>query len=348
MLFICVLIAFVSKIKIFSEEFVKADKVFPVFLRTILAITSMSLVVYCIKHLYISDVYSVYYIYPAFLIVFSTIFFKEKITKFDLLCLFACIIGAILVVKPNFIFNNFTMQQQTLFEEHKSENLHLAQKSPNIVYNSLNNSTTANNPTFNNSSYNYKNNNNSIITNSKSTKIINGDADQFHNKGFYILLVIIAALLKAIEDFIVKDIGKQVHFLAFPFMYTIIGMIVFPIPMLVFDKVLAELTRFDVFLIFCVSLCTFLYISFLALGFQNENAGRVSMINYFQIIFMYLSDLFLFDKELEVLELLGTLLIFGFNCGNGLYKTMRRKKYLEIIIKLFILFISNIYIRVKN
>lgn len=340
MLFISILVAFVSRIKIFSEEFIKADKVFSVFLRTILAITSMSLVVYCIKHLYVSDVYSVYYIYPAFLIVFSMIFFKEKITKLDLLCLLACIIGAILVVKPNFIFANLA-NKEILLEEPKSENSNLQMQSDILIPNSINNSLI-NFPTNNNifsihninKTFTNMNINETSIENFKNSKKHNleaksNDEKEFHNKGFYILLVIIAALLKAIEDFIVKDIGKQVHFLAFPFMYTIIGIVIFPIPMLLFDKVFAEFTGFDVFLIFCISLCTFLYISFLALGFQNENAGRVAMINYFQIIFMYLSDLFLFDKRLEVLELFGILLIFGFNFTNGILKTLKRKKYLD-------------------
>jgi len=321
MLFICFIVAYLWKIKIFSEEFIRADKVFLVFLRTIFAIISMSLVVYCFKHMYVSDVYSVYYIYPAFLIVFSIIYFKEKISKFDLLCLFACFFGVILVVQPDFIFDN-------------SPNRKINRGgfvSPTISHTNLNTENSNENNPYNNLTLNSMINGSGkdAISSQKNLSFNNQYGEDFDNKGFFIILVIAAALIKAMEDFIIKDVGKHVHYLAFPFMYTVIGIIFFPIPMLYFDKVYAKFNIYDVFIIFCIAVFTFLYISFLALGFQTENAGRVSMINYFQVIFMYISDLFMFNKQLELFEFIGTLLIFGFNITNGLLKTLKRKKLLD-------------------
>ncbi len=324
MLIISFLVISFSKIKIFSEDFIKSDKLFLLFIRTILGITSMSLLVFCFKNLYISDVYSIYYVYPAFLIVFSMIFFKEKISCFDVICLFACITGAILVVKPNFIFNK--TNSLNLFEEKKTTYLINSTINDTILDN-LKNETKllrGNNITTNKILFLKENNYNSNY-NTKN----DFNEDRFHKKGFFVFLVILAALIKATEDFVMKDIVKQVHFLAFPFIYTIIGIIIFPIPMIAFDSELAKITIIDILLIFCIGCCSFIYICLLALAFQNENAGRVSMINYFQIIFMYLSDLLIFDKQLDLSDLIGTFIIFGFNFLNGLLKTLKRKKFMD-------------------
>lgn len=311
MLFISILSSLFIKVHIFSEEFIKADKIFHVFLRTIFSIASMSLVIYCVKHIYVSDVYSIYYIYPAFLIILSKIFLKEKIRVFDYICLLACFTGAILIVKPEFIFNSMALPNDN----------------KNTAYNYNNTYSLNNNFIYNNNTV-LEINENSIIN------LVNPNVDDknFSNKEginpFYIILVLIAALLKAIEDFIVKDIGKAAHFLAFPIMYTLLGIIIFPIPMFINDTVYPKFTKFDVFIFFLIAVCTFLYISFLALGFQTENAGRVSMVNYFQIIFMYLGDLTFFHKNLELLDLIGTIVIFGFNFTNGILKTIKRKEQL--------------------
>ena len=254
MMWISITITFALPINVFSQKFAKLDKIFPVIIRTIFAIVSMSLVIFCIRFIHISDVYSVYYIYPAFVILFSFFFLKEKVGIFDIFCLSACFFGAILIVKPDFIF-------QTGKGNHES---------------------------------------------------------------IYFVLVVIAAVLKAIEDVIIRNVGKDVNFLIFPFMYSLLGMILFPIPMFIFDTVYPSFSFTEVVVIFFIGLFTFLYMSFMALGFQNESAGRVSMVNYFQVALMYVSDLCLFDKKLEFLDLVGTLLIFGFNFANGLLKAYKR------------------------
>jgi len=265
MMWISIVVSFALPMNVFSQKFAKLDKIIPVFFRTIFAIISMSLVIYSIKFIHVSDVYSVYYIYPAFVILFSLFFLKEKVAFFDICCLMACFAGAILIVKPDFIFNSAGAP---------SKNAH---------------------------------------------------------NSFFFLLVVVAALLKAVEDVIIRNIGKEVNFLIFPFMYSLLGMILFPIPMFLFDSVYPTLSFFDVVVIFLIGLFTFLYMSFMALGFQNESAGRVSMVNYFQVALMYVSDLCLFDKKLHLLDLIGTCLIFGFNFTNGLIKAFKRMNSLERI-----------------
>lgn len=269
MMWISIVVSFALPMNVFSQKFAKLDKIIPVFFRTIFAIISMSLVIYSIKFMHVSDVYSVYYIYPAFVILFSLFFLKEKVGFFDICCLIACFLGAILIVKPDFIFNP-------------------AGAAPSKT------------------------------------------ASSSHNS-FFFLLVIVAALLKAIEDVIIRNVGKEVNFLIFPFMYSVLGMILFPIPMFIYDSVFPSFSFFDVVVIFLIGLCTFLYMSFMALGFQNESAGRVSMVNYFQVALMYISDLCLFDKKLQILDLIGTCMIFGFNFTNGLIKAFKRMNSLERI-----------------
>lgn len=256
MLWISTLILSVYPINIFSEEFVKKGKLLNVIARTILAIISMSIVVFAIKFMHISDVYSVYYIYPGFIIVLSFFYLKnEKLSVFDYLSLSACFIGVILIIKPEFIF--------------KQRN-----ESGSDIY-------------------------------------------------FY-LLVIFAAFLKSIEDVIIRNTGKDVHYLIFPVIYSVLGMILFPVPMLLLDMKYPTFNFTEVVIVFMIAVCTFLYQAFMALGLQNESASRVSIVNYAQIALMYICDLALFDKEFDMLDFLATLIIFGFNFMNGLYKTMKR------------------------
>lgn len=260
MLWITIIITMITKINIFSSEFVKPDKVIPVIVRTFFAIISVSLLVYCIRHMHISDVYSVYYIYPGFIVLLSLVFLKnEKLAMFDFICLFTCFIGAIFIVKPDFIFQ---------------------------------------------------------------TKTEGGTS------AIMFSLVIVAAFVKAVEDVIVRNIGKDAHFLIFPFMYSVFGMILFPIPMLLFDTHYPSFTFSEVVVVFCIAVCTYLYQTFMALGLQNESASRVSMVNYVQVALMYLSDLLLFDKKFQVLDLIGTLFIFGFNLTNGIIKALKRQNEL--------------------
>jgi drug/metabolite transporter (DMT)-like permease len=266
MLWISILMVIIGPVNIFSENFIKKDKVIPVMVRTLFAIISMSLVVFSIKFMHISDVYSVYYIYPAFIILLSLCFLKkEKLGWFDFCCLGACFIGALFIVKPEFLFYN---------EE--------AVKS-----------------------------------------------SQSNGKILFFLLVIIAAFLKALEDVIVRNVGKDAHYLIFPFMYSLFGMVLFPVPMLLFDKYYPKFSIWEVVIVFLIAVCTFLYQTFMAMGLQNEKAGRVSMINYAQVALMYISDLTIFDKTLNFWDLTGTIIIFGFNIANGVIKTLKRSNDLE-------------------
>ena len=99
--------------------------------------------------------------------------------------------------------------------------------------------------------------------------------------------------------------------------------------MIINDTVYPSFNLREVFLLFLIGMCTFLYQTFMALGLMNENAGRVSMINYLQVALMYLSDLFIFGKRFQYLDFTGIMLIFGFNFTNGVIKAVSRMKQLD-------------------
>jgi len=262
MMILCLLITPFLSVNLFSKNFIKPNCLYLIISRTILAIISMALLIYSLKFLHVSDVYAVFYIYPGFLLIFSVIFFKEKIKTFDVLCLFACLIGAILVVKPNFIFRH---DEKRIFKNKSEENNFL-----------------------------------------------------------YYLLVLIAAVIKAVEDLIVKDIGNAVHVLSYSYFFTILGIILFPIPMLLFNKIIINLSIFEYTIIFFNSISTILYMTFLAMALRIESAGRISMVNYLQLVFMFTSDIIMFNKNVDYLDFIGVSLIFGFNFTNGLIKANQR------------------------
>lgn len=246
--------------------------------RSLLAVISTPLVICSLKVLPISDVYSIFYIYPGLIIVFSLFTKKRgKLGYLDIACLLACLVGVILVIKPEFLISN----------AHLDDNHH-------------------------------------------ETKMIQVESHNFFNSHtFYYILVGLAAIVKAVEDICVKEAGKDIHFLMYAFAYAFIGILFFPLVVIISGNEIAQLDPIDTYLIFAIAITSFGYISFMALGLLNENAGRVSMVNYLQVVFMYITDIFLFGKKPTILDFIGTLLIFSFNTGNGIYKGLKRSESLD-------------------
>jgi drug/metabolite transporter (DMT)-like permease len=260
MFWISIISLFLFNVNVFSEKVIPKNKIFPIVIRTIFSIISMSLLIYAVKFMSISDVYSIYYVYPALIILFGMFTLGEKVGKFDYVCLVTCFTGVILIVKPDFLFK--------------------------------------------------------------------ANGGNSHNTVFF-TFVFVAAVLKALEDIIVRNMGKEVHCFMVPVFYCTLGMLLFPIPMIIFDKTYPILSLYQIVVLFFVGLFTFLYQTFMSLGLQYENAGRVSMVNYLQVALMYASDLMLFGKPFSTMELTGTLLIFSFNFINGIFKAMKRLQNLN-------------------
>jgi len=240
----------------------RGDLVF-VFLRSLFSVLSISLAIYALQHLNISNFFSVYYIYPAIVIILSFFILKEKIRDTDYICLISCFIGMIFIIRPEFLFERVPVDS---------------------------------------------------------------------NKNFY-FIVIVSALFKSLEDIIIRNVGKDIHFLIIPFVYSLVGIILYPLILILAANHIGtvHISHFDLFLLALIALCSFAYQSFMALGIQNEKAGRASMINYLQIPLMFIMDLIIFKKAFVFYDILGTFIIFGFNFGNSAFIVIQRnydwKKY---------------------
>ena len=233
-------------------------------IRSILSIFGQTLTILSLKYMSISDVYSIYYLYPGFVIILTNLILKEKVENFDYICFFFCFIGVLCVVRPNF---------------------------------------------------NYLTQNNIII--------------------FLILGVLLSALLKSFEDIIIRYLRKDVYFLLFPVMYALIGLIFYPIILLIHmkeikDEFLIEMSFYEWGIIILIAIFNFSYQALMAVSFKYENAGRADLINYFQVLFMFISDIYLFDRNTVFYDYLGIFFIFGFNLSNGIVKSFKRNKKIQI------------------
>ena len=149
------------------------------------------------------------------------------------------------------------------------------------------------------------------------------------NYGILSIFVLLSALFKACEDIILRYIGKKTHFLYTPLLYCIVGFFIYLIQVVLFkdnNELIIKMSLYDWGIICIIAFLAVSYQSLMALGFRNEKAGRASMINYFQILFTFLADIFIFKRETVFLDYIGILLIFGFNFTNSCIKVYYRKK----------------------
>lgn len=270
------------------------SSIMKVIARSCLSVVSISILIFAVNEMSISDVFTVYYSYPAIVIILSFFLLREKVSLLDILCLFACFVGVILIIKPEFF----------LFLIHAKRN-----QEARPLMEIINPTNTTHHPT------------------GKIKPLLNHQTAHEVNHNFIFGLVFIAALIKAVEDILIRSIKNAIQPEIFPFFYSLFGIILYPISLALFNLSLSDFNHVALtewLLIFFIGLCSFLMQYFMAKALQNESVGRVSMVNYLQVAFMFLSDLFIFHKEMQVLDVTGTLIIFCFNFGNGLYKTFKR------------------------
>ena len=233
-------------------------------IRSILSIFGQTLTILSLKYMSISEVYSIYYLYPGFVILLTNLVLNEKVENFDYICFFFCFIGVLFVVRPNFDY---------------------------LIQNNL------------------------IL--------------------FLILGLLLSALFKSFEDIIIRYLRKDVYSLLFPIVYALIGLILYPIFLLNYlneikSDFLIEMSYYEWSIIFLIAVFSFSYQALMAASFKYENVGRADLINYFQVLFMFISDIYLFDKNAVFYDYLGIFFIFGFNLSNGIIKSYKRNKKIKI------------------
>ena len=89
----------------FLSSFANVSKanLFYLFCRSLFSVFASSLLLFALKYMQISDVYSIYYTYPGIVIFLSYLLLKENFTWLDLSCFFSSFIGAICVVRPCYL-----------------------------------------------------------------------------------------------------------------------------------------------------------------------------------------------------------------------------------------------------
>lgn len=288
--------------------------------RSFLAVISTPFLIVSLKYLSISEVYSIFYIYPAVIILFYLVTGKEKVGILDYLCLVSCFIGVLFIVKPEFLkaYLISTESNATILYNGHGVNL-LNNTISNLTENI--NSISGINSTINSGIKNSIKNLHSMPDIPETLRLV------------LFGMVISAAIIKAGEDILVKNAGKNVHPVTYVICYALIGNVFFPALLMIMDSKLANLTLKEVVLLFFIAVTCFLYIFFMALGFHHESAGRVSMINYLQVVFVFITDILLFSKNPTNSDYIGTVLILFFNTINGIYKANKRNQKLEMIKK---------------
>ena len=75
-------------------------------LRGVTGATSMSLMIYSVKHMPLADARVIFYIYPVCTALLGRIFLKEPVSKFDVIAMVLSIGGVVLIGRPSFLFGS--------------------------------------------------------------------------------------------------------------------------------------------------------------------------------------------------------------------------------------------------
>jgi drug/metabolite transporter (DMT)-like permease len=282
----------------------ETNVVVKVILRAVFTVISLSLLIYSLKEISISEVFTVYYTYPGIVLIISVLFLKEKAGKLDYVCLFACTFGVLLIIRPVFVENAL----DTVFNNNSINKNNVIKNSVILTQNLTHVSTAASNT-------------------SGHSVDLSPNKDESVNKNFFLMIVIISAVFKAFEDITIRNIGKQVEPIIFPIVYSFVGMLLYPILVFLLGyniNIFLNLNLISWVLIISIALTHFSMQFLMAKALQNEAACRVSMVNYLQLVFMFMSDMVFFNKQFIIYDIVGTVFIFGFNFGNGFYKFYSR------------------------
>lgn len=78
------------------------------FIRGAVGCISFSLFYYAIQHLTLADSTTIFFTAPLYTGIFGYLFLREIVTRFDLVCTLASVVGVVLVVRPVFLFGTTT------------------------------------------------------------------------------------------------------------------------------------------------------------------------------------------------------------------------------------------------
>lgn len=151
----------------------------------------------------------------------------------------------------------------------------------------------------------------------------NTDNSSLASHDILYVLVFLACFAKGTGDFIVRKV-KMISPFIIPMGMSTVGIIILPILVIIDQSKLPDVSVKDHILFAIDGFLIFFYQAFLALSLQNDNAGRVIMINYVQLVFLFIADIYIFNKKFEWMDFIGIIIIFSVNVMNAIYKTIKR------------------------
>lgn len=151
-----------------------------------------------------------------------------------------------------------------------------------------------------------------------------------------LLLVVASSFIKACEDMIMKSLCAKIDPILLPLAYSAISFLIYPVILFCSGgSILLSIDLNTWLLIVLISILQYITQYLHALSLQSEAVGRASLVNYLQLVILVLADLCFFSKSVVFYDMIGTLLIFGFNFANGILKfftRLEKKKFFNKLI----------------
>ena len=128
----------------------------------------------------------------------------------------------------------------------------------------------------------------------------------FYQEAIGSIIAILAAMLGGIVQVTIRKVQSmgKVHFLVLPMSYGLCNMIMNPLFLTIKSFISPESTATYTWgksiAIVGTSFCMFIQLVLITLAFQYEKAGRVSPINYLQVLITCLVDIFVFGTKISM------------------------------------------------
>ena len=108
---------------------------------------------------------------------------------------------------------------------------------------------------------------------------------------------------------------KPIHYSALMFYHGIIGSVGGAVLILVEGLIKGGEFRWytapQYFILFAVAVFDTIATTSVTIAYQSDSSGFVSLLGYAIILYGFLSDVFVFKEEIQTLQLVGALIIFG-------------------------------------
>ena len=119
-------------------------------------------------------------------------------------------------------------------------------------------------------------------------------------------------IFMALTVIIIRKIGKRIHSLTTPAYFQLFALLVYLACLLVVGLTHGIHTHYTLELaIYIIASGVFGYIGLVAMAaaLQNEKAARIASLEYVQIVFGFVFDIFLFHVDIGPSQILGSVLI---------------------------------------